>query len=64
MRKATLQENFLDEILQIYNNYKRDKSIDKQSYFYYDYATDEGEILNYTIKEFSTNKIFNTINVK
>ena len=54
-------ENFLDEILQIYNNYKRDKSIDKQSYFYYDYATDEGEILNYTIKEFSTNKIFNTI---
>jgi hypothetical protein len=54
-------ENFLDEILQIYNNYKRDKSIDKQSYFYYDYATDEGEILNYTIKDFSTNKIFNTI---
>ena len=54
-------ENFLDEILQIYNNYKRDKSIDKQSYFYYDYSTDEGEILNYTIKEFSTNKIFNTI---
>jgi hypothetical protein len=54
-------ENFLDEILQIYNSYKRDKSIDKQSYFYYDYSTDEGEILNYTIKEFSTNKIFNTI---
>jgi hypothetical protein len=54
-------ENFLDEILQIYNNYKRDKSIDKQSYFYYDYATDEGETLNYTIKDFSTNKIFNTI---
>jgi ATP-dependent Zn protease len=54
-------EYFLDEILQIYNNYKRDKSIDKQSYFYYDYSTDEGEILNYTIKEFSTNKIFNTI---
>lgn len=54
-------ETFLDEILQIYNNYKRDKSIDKQSYFYYDYSTDEGEILNYTIKEFGTNKIFNTI---
>lgn len=54
-------ESFLDEILQIYNNYKRDKSIDKQSYFYYDYATDEGEILNYTIKEFSTNKTFNTV---
>ncbi len=54
-------ESFLDEILKIYNNYKRDRSIDKQSYFYYDYSTDEGEILNYTIKEFGTNKTFNTV---
>jgi hypothetical protein len=54
-------EIFLDNLLKIYNKYKHDKSIENQCYFYYDYADDDGETLNYTIKEFFTNKTFNTV---
>ena len=54
-------EKFLDNLLNIYNKHKKDSTMEVQSYFCFDYSEDDGEVINYRIKDFNTNKRFNTI---